>query len=98
MPVDSNSLLINSCRRSKKIMKYLKDHGVPFQRVDLESPEGQAIAERYGMKASPGILVDGVSYNPLDLLLPPDCRIDEKIARKVFRLDGELPHGEPRHT
>jgi glutaredoxin len=77
------------CRRSQKIMKYLSDHGILFERIDLESPEGQAIAERYGMRASPGILVDGVSYNPLDLLISPGCRVDEKAARVVFGVDGK---------
>ena len=76
------------CRRSQKIMKYLRDRGILFKRIPLESPEGQAIAERYGMRASPGILVDGVSHNPLDLLTSPGCRVNEEAARAVFHIDG----------
>ncbi len=72
------------CRRSQRILKYLQDHGIFFQRIDLESSVGQEIAEKYEMRASPGILVDGVSYNPLDMLLKPDCRVDEGVVRTLF--------------
>ena len=32
------------CRRSRKIIAYLEQRGIPFTRVDLESVEGQALA------------------------------------------------------
>ncbi len=54
------------------------------QRIDLESSAEQEIAEKYEMRASPGILVDGVSYNPLDVLLKPDCRVGEGAVRTLF--------------
>jgi hypothetical protein len=36
------------------------------------------------MRASPGILVDGVSVNPLDVLNQPECRVDEAAANRWF--------------
>ena len=32
----------------------------------------------------PGILVDGVSVNPFDLLIQPACRVDDAKARELF--------------
>jgi glutaredoxin len=72
------------CRRSKHILEYLASHGIPYVRIDLDSPEGQALAARHDFRASPGILVDGVSVNPFDLLIQPGCRIDERKAMQIF--------------
>lgn len=72
------------CRRSRKVIEYLKEHGIPFTQIDLTSTEGQALAARYDFLASPGIVVDGVSINPLDLLIQLACRIREAMAKDVF--------------
>ena len=72
------------CRRSRRLLDYLQAHDIPFTRIDLESPEGQALAEQHDLRASPGILVDGVSVNPFDLLIQPACRVDDDKARAVF--------------
>lgn len=72
------------CRRSRRILEYLDQHGIPFKRIQLDSPEGAAMAEKYNMRASPGILVDGVSVNPYDLLIQPVCRVNEEKARAIF--------------
>jgi hypothetical protein len=72
------------CRRSRRLLDYLRAHDVPFTRIDLESPEGQALATQHDLHASPGILVDGVSVNPFDLLIQPACRVDDDKARAVF--------------
>jgi len=60
----------------------------------METPAGQALAERYEMRASPGILVDGVRYNPLDLFVKPDCRLNEQIARALFTSSERMNVGE----
>lgn len=73
-----------NCRRSQKIVEYLEKEGIPFARIELESAEGRALADRHEMRASPGILVDGVSINPLDLLIQPECRVDEEAAKRWF--------------
>jgi hypothetical protein len=72
------------CRRSQKVMEYLQKRNIPFRRIDLGSPEGQALAAQYDLHASPGILVDGASLNPFDLLLQPECRVDEAKATAAF--------------
>lgn len=36
------------------------------------------------MRASPGILVDGVSMNPFHVLIQPECRVDEDAADRLF--------------
>ncbi|HFC10344.1 MAG TPA: hypothetical protein ENJ54_10920 [Chloroflexi bacterium] len=72
------------CRRSRKIMQYLDERGIPYTRIPLETDEGVAIAQRYNMRASPGILVDGVSHNPFEILDPDRCRVDEEKARALF--------------
>lgn len=73
-----------NCRRSRRIIEYLEERGVPFTRIPLESPEGQALAEQHHLRASPGILVSGESVNPFDLLIQPACRIDEAAAEAIF--------------
>jgi hypothetical protein len=73
-----------NCRRSRKIIEYLEARGVEFTRIPLESPEGQALAAQYDLRASPGILVDGVSINPFDVPIQPECRVDETAAWRVF--------------
>ena len=72
------------CRRSRKVIEYLEAHGIPFTRIELESPEGQALAAQHDLRASPGILVDDVSVNPFDLLIQSECRVDEDKAREIF--------------
>jgi hypothetical protein len=73
-----------NCRRSRKMNEYLESYGIPFTHIELESAEGRALAEQHQMRASPGILVDGASVNPLDLLIQGECRVDEAAARRVF--------------
>ena len=72
------------CRRSNKILTYLQQHGIPFIRIDLDSPEGQALAVQHEMRASPGILIDGNSINPFDLLQQPDCKIKEETLKRIM--------------
>ena len=72
------------CRRSRKILDYLEQNAIPFTRIDLESTEGQALAERYDLRASPGILVDGQAINPFDLLIQPQCRVNKVAAAALF--------------
>jgi hypothetical protein len=73
-----------NCRRSRKVIEYLEARHIPFTRIDLMSPEGRTLATQYDLRASPGILVDGLNINPFDLLIKPVCRIDEAAAQAVF--------------
>jgi hypothetical protein len=72
------------CRRSKRILEYLARRGIPFTRIPLDSPEGEALAVSHDLRASPGILVDGASVNPFELLIQPGCRVDEEKAQRIF--------------
>jgi len=75
------------CRRSRRILEYLERYGIPFTRIPLDSQEGAVMAEKYNLRASPGILVDGVSVNPFELLIQPACRVDEEKAQAIFLSD-----------
>ncbi len=73
-----------NCRRSRKIIAFLQSLGIPFRQIELETPEGQQYVQQYKMRASPGIIVDGVSVNPYDILLQKECRVDEAKAKSLF--------------
>jgi glutaredoxin len=81
---DITILPARGCRRSRKVLEYLEAHSIPFTRIELESLEGQALTAQYDLRASPGILVDDASVNPFDLLLQPECRVDEAAAQLIF--------------
>ena len=76
------------CRRSRAVLAYLEREGIPFTHVTAESAEGQDLIDRYRLRASPGILVDGVSVSPLDLLIPPTCEVDQGAAQRAFGIAG----------
>jgi len=75
-----------NCRRSRKVMAYLDEQGVACTAIPLESVEGQRLAEQHHLRASPGILVDGASINPYDILITPACLINEERAKDIFNL------------
>lgn len=77
------------CRRSRKILEYLLAKKIPFQRIELDSPEGELLMEKHHFLASPGILVDGVSINPFNVLIQPECRVNETKLKQVIDLNGE---------
>jgi hypothetical protein len=77
------------CRRSRKILEHLQANRIAFQRVELDSPEGEQLMEKYHFLASPGILVDGVSINPYDVLIQPECRVNATKLKQIFDLNGE---------
>ena len=72
------------CRRSRAMLAYLERQGIPLTHIAAESAEGQDLIDRYSLRASPGILVDGVSISPFDLLIPPVCQVDEDAAQRAF--------------
>lgn len=77
------------CRRSRKILEYLQANQIPFQRVEMDSLEGEQLMEKHHFLASPGILVDGFSVNPFDLLIQPECRVNETNLKQVLDWNGE---------
>jgi glutaredoxin len=80
-------LPLKDCRRSKKLLGYLQENKIPFKRIDLESPEGKELMEKHQFLSSPGILVDDVSINPYDVLIPEQCRVNEENITEIFGID-----------
>ena len=66
------------CRRSKKIMDFLDKENIAYKRIELLSPQGQEIANKYHFLASPGILLDEQSVNPFTLMQPNVCKVDRE--------------------
>ncbi|GAB4477319.1 MAG: hypothetical protein Kow0088_16040 [Anaerolineales bacterium] len=75
---------VEGCKRSKQIIQYLTEKGIPFERVDPHSLAGQELIAKYNFQASPGIVVNGKKINPYDLFLQPECRVDEEAAKRIF--------------
>ena len=75
------------CRRSQAVLTYLEANEIPYERIDLATEQGQEMAERYEIRSSPGIIVDGEMVSPFDLLIQPACRVDEAAARRIFRTE-----------
>lgn len=69
-------------------MEYLERHHIPFTRIEPDSPHGQELQAQYEFRASPGILVNGASINPFDLLIQPGCRVNEEEAQRIFTRVG----------
>lgn len=67
-----------------KVLAYLDERQVPYQRIDLETAVGQQMMAQYAMRSSPGILVDGMLVNPFDILELPACQILEPQASQIF--------------
>ncbi len=74
-----------NCRRSQRVIAWLEEHGIPFELYAMTTPEGQALAERYDVRASPGLIKDGRVINPFDFLR--DCQVDDRAARALLEDD-----------
>ncbi len=74
-----------NCRRSQRVIEWLKTRGIPFTLYEMTSLEGQALAEQYNVRASPGLIKNGRVINPFDFLR--DCQVDDKAARALLE-DG----------
>lgn len=72
------------CKRSERIISFLKEHEIPYREVPSEIQEGQQLQEKYQFRASPGIIVDQASINPYQILVRKECRVDEIKALELF--------------
>ena len=70
------------CRRSQRVIAWLTERGIPFTLYEMTSPEGQALAEQYDVRASPGLIKNGRVVNPFDFLR--ECKVDEQAARALL--------------
>lgn len=85
--IDYRDLVIlpaQGCRRSQRMLAYLHEHQIPFTEIPLASQAGQSLMQKHDLRSSPGILVDGVSVNPFDVLIRPDCKVDEAAIQRIF--------------
>ena len=73
-----------NCRRSQRVIAWLTERSIPFTLYEMTSPEGQALAERYNVRASPGLVKNGRVINPFDFLR--DCKVDEQAARALLEV------------
>lgn len=89
MKVKSILILPAKGWRSRTILEYLQANHIPFRRIELDSPEGEQWMEKYHFLASPGILVDGVSIHPFDVLIQPECRVNETRLEQLIEPIGE---------
>lgn len=72
-----------NCRRSRRIVEYLTSHDIPFRLMELDALEARPLIEQHDIRSSPGIIVDGRSVNPFDLL-EPGCRVNETQVRRLL--------------
>jgi len=81
---DVDLLIIGTrfCRRTRKIVDWLKQNRIPFEFVDIESERGQALARQHKMRAAPGIVKGGRAINPFDLLR--QCKVSPERAREIL--------------
>lgn len=82
---DITLITARDCRRSRKIVAYLDQQGIPFTRVDFASAEGQELAAQRDLRASQAIVIDGKSSNPFDLLIRTQYQVNQTAAEAVFR-------------
>ncbi len=79
------------CRRSRMVLKYLAQHRIPHTVIPLDSADGQSLRRRHDLRASPGILVHGVSVNPFEVLDKGKCRVDDAAFERHILQKMELP-------
>ncbi len=77
------------CKRSQNLLEYLQSNHIPFQRIEPDSPEGEEMIKKYQFLASPGILIDGMSINPFDVLISPACKVNEQKITQLLNIDGD---------
>lgn len=65
-------------------MEFLNTHRIPYEQVSPESQAGKQLYDQFQFRASPGIIVEGKSINPYDILIWKECRINEEKALRLF--------------
>lgn len=70
------------CHRSQRVLAWLEEHRIPFTFYELTSTEGQALAEQYEVRTSPGLIKNGRAINPFYFL--HECKVDEPTARVLL--------------
>lgn len=75
------------CRRSRRVLDYVRQRGIPHRVIPIESDEGQRLRKEFDLRASPGLLVRGASLNPFEVLDKGKCRVNEAaFQQKILNL------------
>jgi len=55
----------HECAKAKIIFEELKPHYPEMQvtEIDVSAPEGMALAQKYGIFASPGVIINGALFS-----------------------------------
>ena len=72
------------CRKSDVIVKFLKNENIPHTIMYLDDNEkARAIAKKYNLQASPGIIINGQAVNPYHLI--EHCKVKDPVnTKKMF--------------
>ena len=72
------------CRKSDVVVRFLGQQQMSFEVFYLgEDKEADELAKKYGILASPGIIVNGVAVNPYQLV--EQCKVkDAEGTKKMF--------------
>ncbi len=72
------------CRKSDVVVRFLGQEQMSFEVLYLgEDQEADKLATKYGILASPGIIVNGVAVNPYQLV--EQCKVkDAEATKKLF--------------
>ena len=72
------------CRKSDVVVRFLGQEQMSFEVLYLgEEKEADELAKKYGILASPGIIINGTAVNPYQLV--EHCKVkDAETTRKLF--------------
>lgn len=74
------------CAQAKEILDRLSsEYQLSVTTLDLNSPEGQALAMRGGVLFPPGIFIDG---EPFSYGRPSERKLRREIERRLKRVEG----------
>lgn len=69
------------CEQAREILDRLSgEHRISVTILDLDSPEGQALAERGGVMFPPGIFIDG---EPFSYGRPSEKKLRRELERRA---------------
>ncbi len=72
------------CRKSDVVVRFLGQEQMAFEVLYLgEDKEADELAKKYGILASPGIIINGTTINPYQLV--EHCKVkDSEGTKKIF--------------
>lgn len=75
-----------SCEQAKVLLNHLSgEYGFSVSTLDLNSPEGQALAMRGGVLFPPGLFIDG---EPFSYGRPSERKLRREIERRLRSAQG----------